>query len=137
MLPEMVAVPNWPHSGTAHPSKRIDNGEYTDGVCHEGIPLARWSKRLFITAISILGSQMVGVYTNPDLRGTPRRSSSPSTAPHRANGTFTENERFGIRRRGEPQAVLMSFQDYVRTIAPPPRWLQQIWPNAGIKASTR
>lgn len=37
------------------------------------------------------------------------------------------NERFVVGRRGEPQAVIMSMEDYIQTIAPPPGWLKSIW----------
>jgi prevent-host-death family protein len=35
-------------------------------------------------------------------------------------------ERFVIDRRGEPQAVIMSLDDYVDEIAPEPDWLRKI-----------
>ena len=38
----------------------------------------------------------------------------------------TNNERFVIDRRGEPQAIIMSLSDYVDTIAPEPGWLKKI-----------
>ena len=38
----------------------------------------------------------------------------------------TNNERFVIDRRGEPQAIIMSLSDYVDTIAPEPSWLKKI-----------
>lgn len=34
-----------------------------------------------------------------------------------------KNERFLVGRRGEPSVVSMSFQDYMKTFAPPPREL--------------
>lgn len=37
------------------------------------------------------------------------------------------NERFVIDRRGEPQAVIMSLNDYIDAIAPPPAWLKRLW----------
>ena len=37
------------------------------------------------------------------------------------------NERFVVDRRGEPAVVIMSVQDFVRTAAPPPDWLQKAW----------
>ena len=37
------------------------------------------------------------------------------------------NERFVVDRRGEPQAVIMSMEDYIKTMAPPPAWLKGIW----------
>lgn len=36
-------------------------------------------------------------------------------------------ERFVIDRRGEPQAVIMSLDDYIDAIAPPPAWLKKLW----------
>lgn len=35
------------------------------------------------------------------------------------------NERFVVDRRGEPAVVIMSVQDFIRTAAPPPDWLQK------------
>ncbi len=40
------------------------------------------------------------------------------------------NERFIVDRRGEPAVVIMSVQDFVRTVAPPPDWLQNAWAGA-------
>jgi len=40
------------------------------------------------------------------------------------------NERFVVARRGEPAVVIMSVQDFIRTAAPPPDWLQQAWAGA-------
>lgn len=37
------------------------------------------------------------------------------------------NERFVVERRGEPAVVIMSVQDFVRTAAPPPDWLEKAW----------
>lgn len=37
------------------------------------------------------------------------------------------NERFVVDRRGEPQAVILSLEDYIKTIAPPPKWLKDVW----------
>jgi prevent-host-death family protein len=37
------------------------------------------------------------------------------------------NERFIVERRGEPAVVIMSVQDFIRTAAPPPDWLQKAW----------
>jgi prevent-host-death family protein len=39
----------------------------------------------------------------------------------------TKNERFIIGRRGQPQAVVMSIEDYVDTVAPAPDWLKSAW----------
>jgi len=49
------------------------------------------------------------------------------------------NERFVVDRRGEPAVVIMSVQDFVRTAAPPPGWLQKAWAGAkrrGLDALT-
>lgn len=40
------------------------------------------------------------------------------------------NERFIVDRRGEPAVVIMSVQDFIRTAAPPPDWLQKAWGGA-------
>src|ERR1700719_3147752 len=40
------------------------------------------------------------------------------------------NERFIVDRRGEPAVVIMSVQDFIRTVAPPPDWLQKAWSGA-------
>jgi prevent-host-death family protein len=40
------------------------------------------------------------------------------------------NERFVVDRRGEPAVVIMSVQDFVRTAAPAPDWLQNAWAGA-------
>jgi prevent-host-death family protein len=37
------------------------------------------------------------------------------------------HERFIVDRRGEPAVVIMSVQDFIRTAAPPPDWLQKAW----------
>jgi prevent-host-death family protein len=49
------------------------------------------------------------------------------------------NERFIVDRRGEPAVVIMSVQDFIRTAAPPPDWLQKAWSGAkrrGLDALT-
>ena len=40
------------------------------------------------------------------------------------------NERFIVDRRGEPAVVIMSVQDFIRTVTPPPDWLEQAWSGA-------
>jgi prevent-host-death family protein len=40
------------------------------------------------------------------------------------------NERFVVERRGEPAVVIMSIQDFIRTAAPPPDWLEKAWSGA-------
>jgi hypothetical protein len=50
------------------------------------------------------------------------------------------NERFVVDRRGEPAVVIMSVQDFIRTAAPPPDWLEKAWAGAkrrGLEALTR
>ena len=50
------------------------------------------------------------------------------------------NERFIVDRRGEPAVVIMSVQDFIRTAAPPPDWLERAWRGAkrrGLDALTR
>jgi prevent-host-death family protein len=50
-----------------------------------------------------------------------------------------KNERFIVDRRGEPAVVIMSVQDFIRTAAPPPDWLQKAWTGAkrrGLDALT-
>jgi hypothetical protein len=33
-------------------------------------------------------------------------------------------------RRGEPAIVIMSVQDFIRTVAPTPDWLDKVWTGA-------
>src|ERR1700756_4432667 len=40
------------------------------------------------------------------------------------------NERFIVDRRGEPAVVIMSVQDFIHTVAPPPDWLEKAWSGA-------
>jgi prevent-host-death family protein len=37
------------------------------------------------------------------------------------------DDRFVVKRRGEPAVVIMSVRDFIRTAAPPPDWLQKLW----------
>jgi Antitoxin Phd_YefM, type II toxin-antitoxin system len=49
------------------------------------------------------------------------------------------NDRFIVDRRGEPAVVIMSVQDFIRTVAPPPDWLDKAWTGAkrrGLDALT-
>jgi hypothetical protein len=46
------------------------------------------------------------------------------------------NERFVVDRRGEPAVVIMSVQDFIRTAAPPPDWLQRAWTGARQRGLT-
>ena len=41
-----------------------------------------------------------------------------------------KNERFVVDRRGEPQAVIMSIEDYLDIAAPAPAWLERSWRSA-------
>lgn len=50
-----------------------------------------------------------------------------------------DNARFVVERRGEPAVVIMSVQDFIRTAAPAPDWLQKAWAGAkrrGLDALT-
>jgi prevent-host-death family protein len=40
------------------------------------------------------------------------------------------NDRFVIDRRGEPAVVIMSVADFVKSVAPPPKWLEKAWASA-------
>lgn len=44
-----------------------------------------------------------------------------------------KNERFVVDRRGQPQAVIMSINDYIDTFAPTPEWLRAIGQEAKEK----
>ena len=49
------------------------------------------------------------------------------------------NERFVVDRRGEPQAVIMSIQDYLNIAASAPAWLKRSWlaaKRAGVAGMT-
>jgi prevent-host-death family protein len=47
------------------------------------------------------------------------------------------HERFIVDRRGDPQVVIMSFKDYVDTIAPAPEWLKEIWAESKRKGTDK
>ncbi len=49
---------------------------------------------------------------------------------HRKTRPEENNERFIVDRRGEPAVVIMSVQDFIRTTAPPPDWLEKAWTGA-------
>jgi prevent-host-death family protein len=40
------------------------------------------------------------------------------------------NDRFIVDRRGEPAVVIISVEDFIRTTAPPPYWLEKAWAGA-------
>lgn len=44
-----------------------------------------------------------------------------------------KNERFIVNRRGQPKVVIMSFKDYLDTIAPAPEFLKEIQAEAKHK----
>lgn len=49
-----------------------------------------------------------------------------------------ENQvRFVVRKRGEPQVIIMGVRDYIKTIAPSPKWLKEIRAEAKQKGLDR
>lgn len=40
------------------------------------------------------------------------------------------NERFLVERNGEPAVLILSVSDFIKTLAPPPDWLQKSWESA-------
>jgi len=44
-----------------------------------------------------------------------------------------KNERFLVDRRGAPAVIIMSVKDYVKTIAPAPGFLKDLWAEAKRK----
>jgi len=40
------------------------------------------------------------------------------------------NGRFLIKRRGQPEAIVMSIEEYVNLVAPAPEWLKECWKSA-------
>jgi prevent-host-death family protein len=46
------------------------------------------------------------------------------------NRAIENQERFFVDRRGEPAVVILSVQDFIRTIAPPPDWMEKAWKGA-------
>ena len=44
--------------------------------------------------------------------------------------TMKNNERFIVDRRGEPDVVIISLQDFIRTATPPPDWFAKAWAGA-------
>ena len=48
-----------------------------------------------------------------------------------------KNERFVVGRRGEPRVIIMGLQDYIKTMAPSPRWLEQIWAESKRKGTDK
>jgi prevent-host-death family protein len=46
------------------------------------------------------------------------------------NRAVQNNDRFLVERNGEPAVLILSVTDYVRTLAPPPDWLEKSWDGA-------
>ena len=44
-----------------------------------------------------------------------------------------KRERFVVRRRGLPSVVIMSLNDYIDIVAPPPKWMKEIHAEAKQK----
>src|ERR1700674_2368039 len=46
------------------------------------------------------------------------------------NRAVDHNERFLVERNGEPAVLILSVADFVKTLAPPPDWLEKPWGTA-------
>jgi hypothetical protein len=46
------------------------------------------------------------------------------------NRAVDHNERFLVERNGEPAVLILSVADFVKTLAPPPDWLEKSWDTA-------
>jgi len=46
------------------------------------------------------------------------------------NRAVAHNDRFLVERNGEPAVLILSVADYVKTLAPPPDWLEKSWDSA-------
>src|ERR1700686_3678634 len=46
------------------------------------------------------------------------------------NRAVENNDRFLVERNGEPAVLILSVTDYVKTLAPPPDWLEKSWDSA-------
>jgi len=46
------------------------------------------------------------------------------------NRAVDRNERFLVERNGEPAVLILSVADFVKTLAPPPDWLEKSWDTA-------
>src|ERR1700686_4690015 len=46
------------------------------------------------------------------------------------NRAVDHNERFLVERNGEPAVLILSVTDFVKTLAPPPDWLEKSWDTA-------
>src|SRR5258706_2371757 len=40
------------------------------------------------------------------------------------------NDRYLVKRNGDPAVLILSVADYVKTFAPPPDWLEKSWESA-------
>jgi len=49
------------------------------------------------------------------------------------NRAVDNNERFLVERNGEPSVLILSVADFVKTLAPPPDWLNDIQDEARRK----
>jgi hypothetical protein len=49
------------------------------------------------------------------------------------NRAIENNDRFLVERNGEPAVLILSVTDFVKTIAPPPDWLEKSWDSAKRK----
>lgn len=49
------------------------------------------------------------------------------------NRAVDHNERFLVERNGEPSVLIMSVADFVKILAPAPRWLKEIQEEARKK----
>ena len=52
-------------------------------------------------------------------------------------GVRQNNERFIVGRRGEPQAVIMSVEEYLRSFTRPTPVLEEIWQESAAKGLDR
>jgi prevent-host-death family protein len=46
------------------------------------------------------------------------------------NRAVWNHGRFLVERNGKPMVMILSMNDYVRTVAPPPDWLEKSWDSA-------
>ena len=46
------------------------------------------------------------------------------------NDVADKDERFVVDRLGKPAVVIMSVKDFIRTLAPAPNWLEDIWQDS-------
>ena len=46
------------------------------------------------------------------------------------NRAIDHNERFLVERNGEPAVLILSVGDFVKTLSPPPDWLERSWDTA-------